>query len=211
MGFDNTFEVNPPSGVPSGPALGVNTNTGALYVATPKLGTWTQAGGATNSTAVTNLSNVAGATVTAALNTLNGVSSPYVSASVTLTASQIIALGTTPIQVVAGVSGTYLSILQVILEYTAGTTVFTTTSGALLVGVGTAGTLASGYTQNASGFLNQSASQVSDSAGVNIATLAPAATASVSGQGIYITGQTWNVTNGNGTLKVAVIYNSFTL
>ncbi len=47
MGFDNVFEVNPPSGVPSGPALGVNANTGALYVATPKLGTWTAVGGST--------------------------------------------------------------------------------------------------------------------------------------------------------------------
>lgn len=73
MGFDNTFEVNPPSGVPSGPALAVNTNTGALYVATPKLGTWTQASGsAVTSSTVTNLSSVAGATVTAALNTLAG-------------------------------------------------------------------------------------------------------------------------------------------
>jgi hypothetical protein len=41
--FDYTWEGTPPKGVPSGPALGVDTITQTLYVSNPQSGTWQQA------------------------------------------------------------------------------------------------------------------------------------------------------------------------
>jgi hypothetical protein len=46
MAFDNVFEGSPPSGVPSGPALGVDVVSGTLYVSLPKSGKWVQASSA---------------------------------------------------------------------------------------------------------------------------------------------------------------------
>ena len=68
MSFDFTFEGNPPPGVPSGPALGVDTTTGTLYVSTSRTGAWTKAGGsATQLSSGGNTVTVGGSPVSIAL------------------------------------------------------------------------------------------------------------------------------------------------
>lgn len=137
---------------------------------------------------------------------------PIQSSTVTLTAAQIIALGTTPIQIVAGVTGSYLSLVQVILEYLAGSTPFTTTSGGLIIGNGTnPGGVGNNYVNSASGFLDQTASTVIDSTG-SMAGNTPNPSSQLTGLNINISGNDgWNVTAGNGTLKVTIYYVSFAL
>ena len=189
MAIDSIFNGNPTTrGVSaSGKAtLGIDISTGKLYFRDDAVGGWQETVGSSGS-------------------------SPYKSASVTLSAAQIIALGSTPVQIVAGVAGVYLSIQQAIIEYIFGGTPFTTASGAILIGNGTTGLDANDLQQTASGFLNQTESLVQDSGGQIIGNT-PTPSATLNGEGIYCCGVNgWNVTGGNGSLKVTVIYSEITL
>jgi hypothetical protein len=139
MALDAVFNGNPttPNVFSSGDAsLGIDVNSGQLYFRSPltPVAGWQPVAGSGGGTSddVTNESAVSGATVTDALNTLNsGGSGLMKSATVTLSAAQVIAIaGGAQVQIVPPQgAGTLINVLQSVYVWTYAGTPFANTSG----------------------------------------------------------------------------------
>jgi len=125
----------------------------------------------------------------------------------TLTSAEVLALFTTPIEVVAAPgAGKYIELVSAVLAYDYGTTAYTIGSATNLAFKYTngAGTTVSG-TAAVTGFLDQTADE---------ARVVPAVTASfepTANAALMLTLAGANVTLGNGTVKVKVLYRIHTI
>lgn len=219
MAFDSVFNGDPttPNVSASGDAaFGIDLNSGKLYFRSP-LGTlagWQLCAGSTGSVTsdqVTNESAVSGATVTAALNTLNAGSGVLKTLTVTLTAAQLNAIIATPIIILSGVPGKYLGPVNGMAEYHFVTTPYTLSGGGTLL-IGAAGGVGGAYMSIPfAGMLDQTADTMYDASGQAFAS-GPAPSAAVSGAALQVlaNGEV-TCTGGDGTLTITVNYIEYTL
>jgi hypothetical protein len=202
LGATTTYVVNKlatPTPIGSG-----TPNTGAFTTLTANT-----ASPGTNTTQVATTAFVQAA--------LSASGSLVKTATITLSSAQILALNSTPIQVVAGIAGHHLSLQWLVAEYVSGGTGFTPGGGTFRVQLGsTVGTpIGSGFIPFSALVLSGTTNDLTDgyAAGTNGTNGVGAAitSASTTGQGIFAVCSSGPPLAGNGTIKITVSYLDFTL
>jgi hypothetical protein len=148
---------------------------------------------------------------------LSGSSSLVKTATITLSSAQVLALNSTPVQVVSGIAGHHLSLQWLVAEYISGGIGFTPGGGTFRVQLGsTVGTpIGSGFIPFSALVLSGTTNDLTDgyAAGTNGTNGVGAAitSASTTGQGIFAVCSSGPPLAGNGTIKITVSYLDFTL